>query len=197
VVAVSQLTLYGEKTPLHPFPRKIHGSAEFSLDLVHRYRLDRWWDRRLGTLLWVLLNPSTAGAEDTDRTIEQVIHFTWRENFGHLIVVNLFGLVSTQPSALTSGAGPDPVGPLNDKFIAEAIKEAKNVIVAWGDPGFKKGAPTHVRDRAGVILDALGERELWCLGSTKAGFPRHPCRLGKMTPVELWTRPCREPTQAL
>jgi len=185
---MSQLSLYGDKTPLHPFPRKIHGRAEFSIDLRYRYRLDRWWAPERGTLLWILLNPSIAGAEESDRTIEQVIHFTWRENFGRFVAVNLFALVSTSPALLTAPAEPEPVGELADKFIREALVESQRVVVAWGVAPVHPAASPRTRGRDKVVLEILGDRELYCLGTTKSGAPKHPCRLAKATPMERWPR---------
>jgi hypothetical protein len=185
---MTQLSLYGEVTPLYPFPQKIYGRAEFSIDLRYRYRLDRWWAPERGTLIWVLLNPSIAGAEETDRTIEQVIHFTWRENFGRLVVVNLFALVSTSPALLTTDTEPEPVGPLADRFIQEAMDENGRVIVAWGAAPVGPTASARTRGRDKAVLDLLGGRELYCLGITKAGAPRHPCRLAKATEMVRWPR---------
>jgi hypothetical protein len=147
-------------------------TAILSPDERYRYRLVRE-DLGLlgtGTLLWIMLNPSTADAHADDPTIRRVRSFTEREGFGRLEVVNLFALRATNPDALREAEerDEDPVGPENRRHIAEAIAEADRVVAAWGAlaPGTRA---------AEVRLQAANlKRGLWCLGETSDGSPRHP-----------------------
>jgi hypothetical protein len=88
----------------------------------------------------------------------------WR--FGAVTVVNLFGLVSTNPSTLR--LAPEPVGALNDRHIRWATKKSDRVVAAWGNWG-------SLLDRASVVMDMLGPWvALEALGVTASGAPRHP-----------------------
>jgi len=120
------------------------------------------------SVLWVMLNPSTADDTVDDPTIRRVRGFTSRfsERLGvyGFTVVNLFALRSTDPRVLT-GSDAD-IGPDNDRVIAEEAKRAALIVCAWG------AHPTF--GRAAQVRKLLGSAPLWCLGTTKAGAPRHP-----------------------
>lgn len=151
--------------------------ANISADKVYRYSLIR----RLGhdavtrRICWAMLNPSTADAAQDDPTIRRVMDFSWMWGFNRVEIVNAYALRSTNPAHLWSH--PDPTGPLNDDYIGLAAANADAVVVAWG---------TNItRPRAARVLQMLRmfsqERMLWCLGTTKEGYPRHPLYLAKST----------------
>ena len=98
-----------------------------------------------------------------DPTIRRCIGFARDWGFGRLVVVNLFALRSTSPRALRRA--PDPVGPRNDRWIARLAADAELVIAAWGALG-------NYRDRARLVTSTLSD--LYCLGRTRDGSPRHP-----------------------
>jgi hypothetical protein len=158
------------------------GSAVFSEDRVYRYLLTRVWGGRRA-MVFVMLNPSTADALVDDQTIRRCRGFAVREGCGSLRVVNLFALRSTNPMALQTH--PDPVGPENDRLIRKYTGAAGDsvVVVAWGSHGF-------ARDRALVVAGGLRDagHELWCLGVTGDGSPRHPSRVRNDAPLVPWER---------
>jgi hypothetical protein len=82
-----------------------------------------------------------------------------------LEVCNLFAYRATDPRKLRCIV--DPVGPLNDDMIARAAKRADRVIVAWGVEGARSR-------RAGVVMGLLRSTTVYCVGTTRDGFPRHP-----------------------
>ena len=69
----------------------------------------------------------------------------------------------------------DPVGPENNEWLLRSIREAERVVVAWGIHG-------SLHDREREVLELLPS-EVFCLGTTKAGKPRHPLRLAASTPL--------------
>lgn len=77
----------------------------------------------------------------------------------------------------------DPVGPDNDKWLHAAAAEAQRtngyVIAAWG---------AHARpDRVQAATAVLGSAgPIHCLGTTKAGAPRHPLYLRNDSPLLTW-----------
>jgi len=91
-------------------------------------------------------------------------------------VVNLFAFRSTYPRQLSKV--DDPVGPENDAAILEAVEESDLAVAAWGVHGRLRR-----RDRA-VQKIVAGIKDLYCIGTTKAGDPVHPLHQPKtMKPV--------------
>ena len=131
----------------------------------YRYRLTREWLMGEGTVLFVMLNPSTADAETDDPTIRRCIGFAQRWGFRGLAVGNLFAWRATDPRELRQAI--DPVGPENDRHLVEMSHAANAVIAAWGAGGGRRG------QYALRLLRGTVEH----LGLTKQGYPRHPLYL--------------------
>ena len=120
-----------------------------------------------GTVLFVMLNPSTADAETDDPTIRRCAGFARRWGFRELAVANLFALRATNPRELWRAS--DPVGPENDQHLVEMSSRADAVIAAWGAHGVYRNREQHVLR----LLNGTVEY----LGLTKQGHPRHPLYL--------------------
>lgn len=164
----------------------IERKAIFSDDRRYRYRLERRWSDEPGTATWVMLNPSTADDEKDDPTIRRCIGFSSRERCGRLVVVNLYGLVTPDPSLLF--APPAPGGPRLDlmgenlAYLKQAVKGAElyRLIVAWGALG---STVPGIRVTAKWLASAGAQ----CLGLTKSGHPRYPLYLRMTEPLEPFT----------
>jgi hypothetical protein len=126
-------------------------------------------------VLFVCLNPSTADEAKDDATVRRCVGFARKLGFGRLLLANLFGLRATCPSELAKAT--DPVGPENDAWITEASAAADLTVVAWGIHGRLQR-----RDRA--VLEML--HAPYCLGTTKAGEPRHPLYLSADTHLQKY-----------
>ena len=96
-----------------------------------RYWLRRQWGGD-GTLLYVMLNPSTADADVDDATVRRCIRFARDHGFGAMEVVNLFAHRATKPADLR--AAGFPVGPNNDISITAAAKVAGRVAASAAMP---------------------------------------------------------------
>jgi hypothetical protein len=159
----------------------LHGgsSATFSPDRTYRYALTRRWAAGGQVTAFVMLNPSTADAADDDATIRRCIGFARRWDSAGLLVVNVFGLRSTDPDALATH--PDPVGPDNDRVITAALagEPVGQVVAAWGTN--RVVHPDRVQ-QIRALLHPLG-LPLMCLGTSLAGHPRHPLYLPGNTPL--------------
>lgn len=153
--------------------------ATISADGLYRYDLRRKVARGRSIILWVMLNPSTADATVDDPTIRRCIQFT--KDWGHsiLVVVNLFAWRATDPKELKKAF--DPVGPLNDKTIKVWMDCADRIVVGWGANG-----SLYHRDEAFREMAQSRMCQLWCLGKTKAGHPRHPLYVRSTQELERW-----------
>ena len=147
------------------------GEALFGSSMEHRYTLTRKWaaGRARKRIVWIMLNPSTADADQNDPTIARTISFSKKWAFSDLVILNIFALRSTDPAALKTHI--DPIGPLNDHYIRKTVKSADLVVAGWGVHGafLDRG-----REAARLVLDSSSHGELWCLGVTKDGHPKHP-----------------------
>jgi hypothetical protein len=155
--------------------------AIFSNSRKYRYSLLREWDSSLPRVLYVMLNPSIADDEADDQTIKRCIYFAKKFGFGSLEVVNLYALISTDPSAIRTESEPE--GKENDSHILEAAKRSSKIIVAWGEKGF-------YNQRHNKVTRMLYDNgyNLYCLKLTKERhYPRHPSRLPNSCELELFT----------
>ncbi len=145
------------------------------IDSSGRYRYSLWriWDAAQPGVLFILLNPSTADARRDDPTLRRCVGFARQWGFGGVSIVNLFALRSAAPRDLRNAA--DPVGPRNDGAIVAARRAATLAVAAWGNDGAWQR-----RDEAVLaLLRPFGE--LFCLGRTARGAPRHPLYLPRVT----------------
>lgn len=124
--------------------------------------------------LFIMLNPSTADAQNDDPTIRRCVGFAKAWGYDRLEVVNLFAHRATSPDELLSlSAGDDPVGPENQDYVEDAAERAGLIVCAWGGNGGHLGQDE-------TVLGWL-DRPAHCLGTTRDGRPRHPLYL----PAEL------------
>jgi hypothetical protein len=65
----------------------------------------------------------------------------------------------------------------NQLHLLEMSRKSELIVLAWGAPG-AQGVKTY--------LPLLASDNLWCLGKTKSGAPRHPLYLRRDTPLEKW-----------
>lgn len=143
----------------------------------YRYLLERIWDDNEPPAVFIILNPSTADETENDPTIVRCINFAKRWGCGGIRVVNVFAIRSTDPREIFHV--DDPVGPSNEAFIKYAVLNAGIIIAAWGAGGPKEKWPYQ------KIFDAVKAvgAQIYCLGKTKHGIPRHPLYLrGGTTP---------------
>ena len=161
--------------------------ATYSPCGLYRYRLWRDWGAG-ETLLWVMLNPSTADhLGNNDATIERCERRSARWGFGRVEIVNLFALRTTDPRGLLGVV--DPIGGDNDRSIVEAVRDADRILCAWGSHGRLGG-------RATAVLGLLRGYPLSCLAVNRSGEPAHPLYLPySLTPIP-YPPPASRPHEA-
>ena len=133
-------------------------------------------------MLFVLLNPSTADADVDDQTVRRCVGYARRAAMGGVELVNLFAYRATNPRDLL--VAEDPVGPHNDRVIAERVAGASGpVVAAWSEHGHRH------RRRVLELLDGpLAGIPIHCLGTVANGHPRHPSR-GAYRDLCIWSPP--------
>ena len=146
-------------------------TAVISDDGKFRYLLERRWRNEGSSMLFIMLNPSTADAFVDDPTIRRCVGFAKRENCGRLKVVNLFSLRATHPKDLVGQTnGPEWLG-----YFTQAVNDSRFICAAWGSHKSVKESPAY------EIIENI--ETLWCLGTTKEGHPRHPLYVKSDTPL--------------
>jgi len=153
--------------------------AVFSEDRKKRFALWRVWDKARPALLFVGLNPSTATDRQDDPTIRRVVGFAKAWYHGGLYVGNLFSTITPDPRELYL-AEPEPTAP-TDEALQEMRAICPRVLVGWGH--FGKDA----QNRTAEVLALLG-KPVYCLGTTKDGWPKHPLYMRADTEMKLYER---------
>jgi hypothetical protein len=142
----------------------VTSGAVFSPCRTWRYTLTRTWaDGPLA--MFVGLNPSTADETRDDPTIRRCVRFAREWGYSGVVMANLFAYRATDPGDMKAAA--DPVGPENDRRLAEQATACALVVAAWGTHGA-------YRDRAQAVVDSGALGDFAVLGLTKDGHPRHP-----------------------
>ena len=144
----------------------------------YRYSLFRKWEEG-PTVLFVMLNPSTADANIDDPTIRRCIQFAKDNGFGSLYVGNLYAYRATNPKEIMKLGFMDATGEDNEKHLNQMLSVCEKVIVAWGSHGAKGTFQMN---------QTLRGKDLWCLGKNKSGSPKHPLYLAKSTELQSWEK---------
>ena len=175
----------------------IRRAASFSRCQNFRYWLSRDWPEpdsgSRGCVNFIMLNPSTADAKIDDPTIRRVMNFSFSWGFRRLVVTNLFAYRSPSPKTLNElvrkskpktmnkiSDSDSPIdGPRNRKTLRQFAKAADLIVCAWGNHGRLLG-------RNKDVLRLLASYDLYCLGMTAAGEPKHPLYLRKDANLDLF-----------
>lgn len=160
-------------------PQIDKSGAIFSECRTWRYQLWRTWDRSLPSIAFVGLNPSTADQRKLDNTTLKCVRWSRRDGYGTFIMLNLFGLVSTDPKGLRQCE--DPVGPWTDQWLKRTIDSVKTVVLCYGGHSHPliKGRIKAVNE---MVTNPM------CLGVTKGGAPLHPLYLKNSTQIIPYVR---------
>ena len=134
----------------------------------YRYFLSREWASDHGRACFIMLNPSTADADNDDPTIRSCLRIARHLGVGSLYVVNLFAFRATDQKKLILAR--DPIGVENDGQILMAAQGCDYVVAAWGRERLR------IKPRAEAVKKMVAKAgvTLWCLGLNKDGSPRHP-----------------------
>lgn len=159
------------------------GSAIISDCGTYRYRLERGAGRAIA---FIMVNPSTADAENDDATIRKCCGFAERLFCDKIIVGNKFAYRATDVNELRNAR--DPIGPENDKHIEQILRDADLHIAAWGS---LNKIPETLRSRWKEVIriaDRVGVR-MHCIGFNLDASPRHPLMTSYNAIMVPWTVP--------
>ncbi len=166
----------------------------FSEDGVYRYTLEHRWDEDTPsyarkTVVWVMLNPSTADGQSLDPTLRRCKGFSKALGAGGMVILNLFAYRATLPKDML--AAEHPIGPLNDETIRRTVERDGVIatICGWGTHGAHRGRDAEVKAM-------LATRALCALRLTKDGHPSHPLYLPSTCapiPFGFAPQPCSSP----
>ena len=160
--------------------------ARFGDSELYRFSLVRTLDWLSADVvaLFIMLNPSTADETYDDPTIRRCKDFALRAGCGVLSVVNLSPRRATDPDDLIMAGPEEPeVWQANLKNILSAASLATRIVLAYGVNGCIENRDTKVI--TALIKHGYGD-DLWCLGVTKNGYPRHPLYVPKTQPMVLY-----------
>jgi hypothetical protein len=140
--------------------------ADISADGFYRYSLWRIWEPHQPLVMFIGLNPSTADATTDDHTIRRCLRFSSDWGYGGLVMTNLFAFRATDPKVMLMALSP--IGSKNDRVLTHWAQRASLMVAIWGTKGKHQERHHAIEGRF---------PNLYCLGVTKEGFPRHPARL--------------------
>lgn len=147
----------------------------------YRYDLTRETGEGVGSVLWVMLNPSTADATEDDPTIRRCVGFTRRWGFARLKVVNLFAFRATNPAELCDA--DDALDSENIRALLAESMAHDRIVFAWG------GGLKHAKEKAWVAeYVARIFHDAQCFGVNGDGTPKHPLYLKYETELVPYPR---------
>jgi hypothetical protein len=155
---------------------------------TYRHRLYRpLQDEMKKKILFIMLNPSTATETETgpksrtDKTIENIRNIIykwkdydeWKDYGGGFYVGNRYPHVSSVAKILKSRPYPDNIRKKNEETIRDMASKCDLVIYAWGTSGPEKN-----HEEPKWLAEIMKDNDIYCLGKTKEGCPRHPSPRG-------------------
>ena len=109
-----------------------------SANKLYRWSLSYEISKSTKEVIFIGLNPSLSDSVCLDNTTKKIIKISNKHNYGKVKLINLFGLISSNPKKLFYHK--NPVGFLNDNHIHQNLKhwsENKNcdLWLGWGNRG--------------------------------------------------------------
>ncbi|VAW04906.1 FIG01028065: hypothetical protein [hydrothermal vent metagenome] len=168
-------------------PDGVIGGAVFSACGRYRQSLSRDWagaGEPARSIMFLGMNPSTAGAEVSDPTCHREVGFAKRWGFNRYLKGNMLDWRATSPKdiphdlVLACSAANIPA-------IVAMAEEAEIVVMAYGK----------LHPRYGPIVNAIFDaveasgKPLHCLGVNKDGSAKHPLYLRSDTELRVFLRP--------
>jgi hypothetical protein len=164
------------------------GWADYSPCGLYRYTLGRDYPQVEGKLpherpcIFILLNCSTATAEEDDITTHKCFWLGYTWGYSSVIVGNAFAFRATDPEKMKKCA--EPVGPMNDPVLRELGRVGDRMLIGWGCDGRHLDRDVHVLKKLRTEWWVAGgqPRPMYGIALNHRGrldrdrvTPRHPC----------------------
>ena len=131
----------------------------------YRYELHREWDKKKGKVLFIMLNPSTADADNNDLTTIRCINFAKKWGYGGIMIGNIYPFRAKRPKHLRKWLKDGGTYQFfNRDAVHQMAEQADLIVCAWGC-NYKGGIPNWMEE-----LGDLHYLELCDDGIT----PKHP-----------------------
>ncbi|MGG3235601.1 DUF1643 domain-containing protein [Priestia flexa] len=111
----------------------ISGKTVFNKNGKRRYFLEKRWARGGNVLTAIMMNPSSAAHNQTDKTVDQLIDVAKVQGCHALYVVNISSIIDGSSDKLKSVQFSYEA--INWAFVPQAMTEAKVVFLGWGIKG--------------------------------------------------------------
>lgn len=152
---------------------------------TYRYALTKMWEDNKPSLMFIMLNPSTATERVSDPTATRCLVRSQKLGYGSMTICNLFAYRTTQPEALKKYHAP--VGPENDRVINHFIEWTDDIVCAWGTWGAHGAHGYHIDVAARLVTLLRAQcKPLHHFGLTEGGQPRHPLYIPYSKQLEIW-----------
>ena len=147
----------------------------------YRYSLELTWDTTRPAMMALMMNPSAAGHEGSDRTVNRTIGFARTWGYGTLWIANSAAYRATFQETLDTV--DDPIGPDTETALRNMAAASSFILAAYGSPKAKSlhGTGLHWAH----MLTNLGHR-LHALRLSKDGAPGHPLYIPANTMPFEW-----------
>lgn len=160
--------------------------ALLSADRIFRYSLERVWETKKASLIFVMLNPSTADADLDDPTIRRCMGFARGWGYGGIEVLNLYAFRSPNPQELAKFLRDNArkfsvLNTTNADYMAAAFRSRRRgakIVCAWGSSIDTMQLGMAACHRA--ICYGLRPH---CLGVNADGQPKHPLYVPATAPL--------------
>lgn len=153
----------------------------------YRFALTREWDNSKPSVMFLMLNPSTADADIDDPTIRRCMAFAKAWGYGSIYVGNLFPFRATDPQELLKEYYIRPHDHRNNQWLSAMASSCSEIICAWGNWPILERLYSKKQIEIYEPLHLKGFFEkLRYLELSKDNTPKHPLYLrGSLTPKEF------------
>ena len=104
----------------------------------YRYELHREWDKKKGKVLFIMLNPSTADADNNDLTTIRCMNFAKKWGYGGIMIGNIYPFRAKRPKDLRKWLDEAKLtadfnaAHENIKHVETMAEQADMIVCAWG-----------------------------------------------------------------
>ena len=135
----------------------------------YRYELHREWDKDKKKVLFIMLNPSTADADNNDLTTIRCINFAKKWGYGGIMIGNIYPFRAKRPKDLRKWVRDCKHSKrfqswINYRHVMSMAERADLIVCAWGC-NYKDGTPEWVEELGDLFYLELCKDDI---------TPKHP-----------------------